>query len=185
VFVYNAREGTMSEATQSNQEMRRLVLKFIAAAMIFAGLTSACAPIVGASYRLTTDSDFYRDSPQQARPPDGTLAAGTTVVVLQWAGSYTQVRTEDGDVGFIETGSITPPNIATPAVPESEFTHQIVTDTEHYKVGPQQAQPPDGILAAGTRVVVLEDAGSYVRVRSEDGVEGYVASDSLEAVLPD
>ena len=37
-------------------------------------------------------------------------------------------------------------------------------------------------MKAGTKVNVVEEAGSYCRVKSEDGIEGYVVVDSLEAV---
>ena len=67
-----------------------------------------------------------------------------------------------------------------PAAPA--FTHMITTDTEYYTDGPQQARPPDGTMKAGTKVNVVEGAGSYSRVKSEDGIEGYVVVDSLEAV---
>ena len=65
----------------------------------------------------------------------------------------------------------------------NEFTHTINIDTEYYTGGPQQARPPDGTMKAGTKVILVEEAGSYCRVRSEDGVDGYVAAGSLEAVM--
>ena len=61
-------------------------------------------------------------------------------------------------------------------------THTITTDTEYYLSGPQQARPPEGKLKAGTKVEVLEEAGSYCRVKSEDDVVGFVVTDSLKAV---
>ena len=60
------------------------------------------------------------------------------------------------------------------------FTHMITAPTEYYKGGPHQAQPPDGQFKAGTKVNLIEKAGSYSLVRSEDGIEGYVASDALD-----
>ena len=62
------------------------------------------------------------------------------------------------------------------------YTHTITVDTEYYTDGPQQARPPDGIMKAGTKVNVVEEAGSYCRVKSEDGVEGHVATGSLKAI---
>lgn len=52
-------------------------------------------------------------------------------------------------------------------------------DTMFYKVGPQQAVPPDGKFEAGTRLEVIQEAGSYTLVRAEDGREGYVFSDAI------
>jgi hypothetical protein len=65
---------------------------------------------------------------------------------------------------------------------DQTFTHTITTDTEYYLDGPQQARPPEGKMKAGTKVKVVEEAGSYWRVKSEDGLVGFVAADSLKAV---
>jgi hypothetical protein len=71
---------------------------------------------------------------------------------------------------------------ATPTATNESFTHIIANDAQYYLGGPQQARPPDGTLKAGVKVELVEDAGSYCRVRSEDGVEAYVATDSLKPV---
>ena len=59
------------------------------------------------------------------------------------------------------------------------FTHFVMTDTPYYVGSPVQAYPPEGTLRAGTKVRLLEEAGSYTRVETEDGIQGYVASDAL------
>ena len=64
-----------------------------------------------------------------------------------------------------------------PTESREEFTHVITTDTAYYTTGPQQARPPDGTLEAGTKVRVIEDAGSYCRVETEDEVIGFVVVD--------
>ena len=43
-------------------------------------------------------TEFYTSSPAQGRPPDGKLEPGTTVNVLERAGSYTLVRWGDQSV---------------------------------------------------------------------------------------
>ncbi len=48
-----------------------------------------------------------------------------------------------------------------------------------YPDGPEQAMPPDGRLAAGTVVVLLEDAGAYSLVQTTEGTTVYVATDCL------
>jgi carbon storage regulator len=60
------------------------------------------------------------------------------------------------------------------------FTHVIGTETEYYTTGPQQGRPPDGKSSAGTQVNIVEEAGSYTLVRSEDGMQAYEASDALK-----
>jgi serpin B len=58
-------------------------------------------------------------------------------------------------------------------------THRLVAKAVYYEGGPQQGRPPDGHFAAGTRVTLIRDAGSYALVRSDGGVEAYVATDVL------
>jgi hypothetical protein len=69
-----------------------------------------------------------------------------------------------------------------PEEPGQGFTHLVATDTEYYLSGPQQARPPDGTLPAGTKVTLLEEAGSYCRIRSEGGIEAYVSTGSLQSL---
>lgn len=61
-------------------------------------------------------------------------------------------------------------------------THVITGEAVYYKGGPQQAQPQDGTFQDGTRVTVIDGAGSYSLVRSADGIEAYVASDALRTI---
>lgn len=63
---------------------------------------------------------------------------------------------------------------------ESPFSHLIATETEYYTTGPQQGRPPDGKFPAGTKVSIVEEVGSYVLVKSEGGVEAYVAADAIK-----
>lgn len=73
-----------------------------------------------------------------------------------------------------------------PSPPSEGFSHVIISETAYYTTGPQQGRPPDGTFPAGTRVNVIEEAGSYTRVRSENGVEAFVAADALkESTSPD
>lgn len=51
---------------------------------------------------------YYSTGPQQGRPADGSLAAGTAVEALEAAGSYRRVRTADGTSGFVSSDSLIP-----------------------------------------------------------------------------
>jgi len=66
--------------------------------------------------------------------------------------------------------------------PVLEFAYIICADTEYYTTGPQQGRPPDGKFSAGTKVKVIEKAGSYTLLRSENGVEAFVVSDDLTQI---
>lgn len=75
-------------------------------------------------------------------------------------------------------------NISLPL--SSSFTplamYVITEDTVWYK-HPTQATPTNGELKAGTRVSVLSVAGSYTRIRTEDGlVTGFVSSTVLAPI---
>ena len=63
------------------------------------------------------------------------------------------------------------------AVPE--FSHVITAETEYYVTGPQQGRPPEGSFPAGTKVNIVEEAGSYLLVKSESGIEAYVSKDPV------
>ena len=64
----------------------------------------------------------------------------------------------------------------------STMTHVIKKTSEYYKGGPQQAQPPDGTFEVGTKVSLIDEAGSYSLVRAKDGTEAYVSSGSLDPI---
>ncbi len=64
----------------------------------------------------------------------------------------------------------------------ADLTHLVNADTEYYRDGPQRARPPDGTFAGGTRVRLVQGAGSYSLVTSETGITAYVALGSLEPI---
>jgi subtilisin family serine protease len=59
-------------------------------------------------------------------------------------------------------------------------THRLVRDVDYYSVGPQQGTPPDGRLASGTLVVLLEEHAAYSRVETPESQAVFVASDALQ-----
>jgi hypothetical protein len=67
---------------------------------------SASRPAETFSYPLIRDVEYYTSGPQQGRPPDGTLSAGTKVNVLRRTGSYSLVRTAEGVEGYIASDAI-------------------------------------------------------------------------------
>jgi serpin B len=63
------------------------------------------------------------------------------------------------------------------------FDYVITADTFYYATSPQQGRPPDGSLAAGTKVAVLRRQSSYSLVQSQGGERGYVATTALKSVV--
>ena len=70
----------------------------------------AAAGCGGAAYThtITADTAYYRDGPQQARPADGTLAAGTMVRLVRESGSYSLVETSDHMQIYVARDSLQP-----------------------------------------------------------------------------
>ena len=54
------------------------------------------------------DAEYYLTGPQQARPPDGTLPAGSRVTLLRDAGSYCLVRSAEGVEAYVATDALKP-----------------------------------------------------------------------------
>ena len=73
-----------------------------------AASATAAVPDKDMTHVLTKDEPFYATSPAQARQPDGTLKAGTKVVVLMPRGSYSQVMTADGKRVYTSTAALKP-----------------------------------------------------------------------------
>ena len=57
---------------------------------------------------IAADTAYYLTGPQQARPPEGTFTAGTKVRLLREAGSYAQVRAENGTEAYVARDSLAP-----------------------------------------------------------------------------
>ncbi len=64
--------------------------------------------------------------------------------------------------------------------PAETFPYTIAQEVEYYTTGPQQGRPPDGTLAAGTKVNVLRRTGGYSLVRWAGGIEGYVLTEAIQ-----
>jgi hypothetical protein len=53
----------------------------------------------------------------------------------------------------------------------TEFTHEVIADQPYYYIGPQQATPPEGTFAAGTKVKLhAHNAGSMCQVVDARGL---------------
>jgi hypothetical protein len=72
------------------------------------GLTAAGCKGATYTHTVTVDTEYYRDGPQQARPADGTLAAGAMVRLVSEAGSYSLVETSDRIRVYVASDSLQP-----------------------------------------------------------------------------
>ena len=74
----------------------------IAAPLILTG----CQAEGGATHRVVNETPFYLDGPQQARPADGVLAAGTEVTLVETSGSYALVTLPDDRQAYVAADSL-------------------------------------------------------------------------------
>ena len=81
---------------------------------------------------------------------------------------------------FVEMGEGVAPSTAPATAPAQAFTHTLIRDEPYYLTGPQQGRPPEGTFKSGTKVKLLESAGSYSRVTAEDGTTAWVAAEALK-----
>ena len=72
------------------------------------GLAATGCSGVRYSHTVTADTEYYRDGPQQARPADGVLPAGTMVRLLRESGSYSLVETSDRMQVYVASDSLQP-----------------------------------------------------------------------------
>lgn len=70
--------------------------------------TPHSATLPNATHRLQQRTALYRGAPQQARAAERQLEADVYVRVIESAGSYCLVETEDGDAGWVLSSVLTP-----------------------------------------------------------------------------
>ena len=58
------------------------------------------------THEITTETVYYKNGPQQMRPPDGKLSAGTKVRLLREAGSYSLVQTAGGVTAYVAADAL-------------------------------------------------------------------------------
>ena len=69
-------------------------------------ILTGCQAEGGATHRVVNETPFYLDGPQQSRPADGVLAAGTEVTVVETSGSYALVTLPDDRRAYVATDSL-------------------------------------------------------------------------------
>ncbi len=67
-----------------------------------------------------------------------------------------------------------------PVEEEPAITYVVLRETEYYRDGPQQGRPADGKLPAGTKVRLIERAGSYVRIQTGPDQVVFISAASLK-----
>jgi len=65
------------------------------------------------------------------------------------------------------------------SAPTQALKHLIANNTAYHLVVPAQGRPADGAFHAGTTASIIREAGQYVLVRSDSGVEAYVPAEAV------
>lgn len=89
-------------------------------------------------------------------------------------------------LGFAGTSCSTP-QAGTSAVASNNGQYYVVSAREarFFRYGPQQASGPDKKLAEGTLVTLVRPVFGYSKVQLSNGVQGYVASQDIQAAPPE
>ncbi len=103
----------------------------------------------------------------------GSCCLGLAIVIAGCSGQASPPAsiegTADADGSFESLSSSEP----------ETFPQVITAQAEYYTSSPAQGRPPDGSFPAGTKVRIRRNTGSYSLVRSADGVEGYIRTESV------
>lgn len=120
-------------------------------------------------------------SPTNAEKKNGTVSATNNSSDAAKLSAAVEKESKPDEPASNDGGpQLIAPGVDAPSDDASQPTHVISVAAEFYTTGPQQGRPPDGKFEAGTKVTLVESAGSYARVRSTTGVEAFVATDALE-----
>ncbi|HEX5105245.1 MAG TPA: serpin family protein [Pirellulaceae bacterium] len=84
------------------------VVSLLAGQKVVAGETPFGTERMAATHLIAADTPYYKSGPQQGRPADGTLKAGTRVQLVKAAGSFSQVKADSGVVAYVAAQSLTP-----------------------------------------------------------------------------
>jgi len=122
------------------------------------------------SYVIKEDAPYVAATTQ--KEPTGILPAGTFCALINDGDTGGRVRTEDGIEGWV----------AWDKVEKLEFNYVIKEDAPYVAATTQKE--PTGILPAGTRCVLINDGDMGGRVRTEDGIEGWVSWGNIEKLEP-
>ena len=64
------------------------------------------APIVVATHLVASDTEYFKNTPREDQPADGSFAAGTKVCVVTEGEKYVVVKSTDGIEGYVTFDSI-------------------------------------------------------------------------------
>ena len=67
--------------------------------------------------------------------------------------------------------------------PPNQFTHEVISEQPYYYKDPEPTDSPDGVLKAGTKVVLLlHKGGGLCRVATEQGLHVVTAVEGLHPI---
>jgi hypothetical protein len=82
----------------------------------------------------------------------------------------------------VKATSTPAPAVAAPALGDKDMTHVVAKDEAYFSTMPMAGKKPDGMLKAGTKVVVMMPRGAYSQVMTADGKRVYTPTAALKPV---
>lgn len=153
-----------------------LIVSILAAAL--PGCMNKSAP----SSSAPTSPDANQKDP--TKNPSGTSAAGPTGTVGA-AGGVSSPQSPDLAAKTPTISPGTPPAAGAEATPLKgpdfkDATHVLTDNEPYYLATPAQDAKADGVLAAGSPVLVLIPSATYTKVKIGNGTEAYVSTAALK-----
>jgi hypothetical protein len=114
------------------------------------------------THKVVEDTNYYRKVPREGDKPNGVFLAGTRVNILDKTAGYLQVGSDTHVKKAWISWDSTLELLFTPTYETSE-------DTPYWFAETPDIGPPDGTLAAGTKVQVTWWEDIYARIRWFEG----------------
>ena|GEM_PF-736390 len=152
------------------------------ASLTAAGLLLCSWPLPGwsatpASFVVKQDSIDLFQGPGTGYNIVGSAAAGDTVEVIGQTGAWDEVRTAGGTTGWIAAALVNLDRQASAAAPAAALPAAVTPTTTGVNVrsGPDTGHPVISSASAGDILVVEGQSGQWYKVRTPDGILGWIA----------
>ena len=116
-----------------------------------------------------------------------TVNKGDKLTIIGERGEWFNVRLEDGKEGWINSRAVKrqeyapeKPITSAPTTFSSGTTRILTWDFSVVKSGPGNDYPVIATVRKGDKLTIMEQSGEWVKVRLENGQEGWIRSEVFE-----
>jgi N-acetylmuramoyl-L-alanine amidase len=136
---------------------------------------------------VTWTSANFRSGPGNEFPVLMTVNKGDKLTIIGERGEWFNVRLEDGQEGWISSRAVKrqeyapeKPITSAPTTFSSGTTKILTWDFSVVKSGPGNDYPVITTVRKGDKLTIVEQSGEWVKVRLENGQEGWIRSEVFE-----